>query len=554
VKKTVIAFLLCAAGAAWAQEKPHPALVDPASAKCETCHASLLEGTVHEAVKMGCDGCHAVRNKEDHTVVAPVASGRDLCLTCHDGLKDLDKKKAPHSPVEDCGNCHLPHASREKHLLKAALPDLCLECHDREEMKTKVHKDQPVGGTDCIGCHGPHGTDFPHMIAGSVQHRPFKDGTCEACHRPTRTKQVRLVSKQPGLCFACHSDLEAKFKGAGVHAPVGEGNCTACHNPHATGRAKLLKDARPQLCFSCHPDIKDLLAAGPHAPAQKDCGACHAVHASSRPHLLAEGKMTGPAVSTLCAGCHDLAKLKPGHRGADMGKLDCASCHNPHGSKGRHLLNTGAVHPPFQEGCDSCHGEGTALNEKEPTLCFMCHDEVEKQVKSAKVAHKALDSGCTACHTPHDSRYAHLFKGPQTEVCGACHEMKFTRYHGIIGAVGCQACHEPHGGGGAKLLKASGNALCLSCHDAESAENPALAKAGIKVRRIQLSKDKKMGHPIGGHPVDGKPQGRKAVTLPGGATAVSCLSCHNPHGGKTAMMFISNKERNDELCLVCHKK
>ena len=554
MKKIAIAFLLWIAGTVWAQEKPHPALVDPAKAKCETCHAALLEGNVHDAVKMGCDGCHTLQNKDDKTVASMTASGKDLCLTCHDGMKDLDKKKAPHSPVEDCENCHVPHASKEKHLLKAALPDLCLGCHDAEEMKTKVHKGQPVHGTTCVGCHNPHGSDIGKMLSGTMQHRPFQEGTCGACHRTTRTRQARLVSSPPGLCYACHPALETQFKDVSVHAPVRNGECAKCHEPHLANRPKLLRASAPELCFGCHPEIRDLLAANPHAPAKKDCGTCHAVHASPNEHLLLGGKMTGGAVSTLCAGCHDLAKLKPGHRGADMGKLECTSCHNPHGSKGKHLMNTTAVHPPYQDGCDSCHSEGTGLSEKQPTLCFMCHDALEKQIKAAKVQHRALDSGCTACHSPHDSQYAHLLKGPQVKVCGECHAMKFPYYHGIIQSSGCQICHEPHGGSGAKLLKASGNDLCLSCHDADRAENPLRKQGGDKAPLLQLSKDKKLGHPVAAHPVAGKPKGRKPVELPKGMDTMSCLSCHSPHGGRSPQLFVLDKERKDDLCLVCHKK
>jgi predicted CXXCH cytochrome family protein len=264
--------------------------------------------------------------------------------------------------------------------------------------------------------------------------------------------------------------------------------------------------------------------------------------------------MGGPGIASLCANCHaEDAKLKAKHLGADMKKLDCTGCHDPHGSSQKHLLNATSVHPPFTEGCENCHSEGTALSEKDPDLCFMCHDGVKEAAAKAKVPHPALDVGCTSCHTPHVSSQTHLIKGPQAQVCGECHSMDHPFLHGVINAVGCQACHEPHGGANPKLLKKSGNDLCLDCHSAEGKDSPLRAQVRGKVPLIGLNGTRTAGHPVVTHPVTGKPANKRPIFMPKGMEAMSCLSCHNPHGGKTAGLFAYEKGSYEELCSVCHQ-
>ena len=545
--------LLYSASSGWA-EKPHPSLVNPATAKCETCHAAIIKGKVHPVLDAGCDNCHAFSKKEGKSFVGLSAEGNALCAQCHEEQAKRAALPKPHMPIDDCASCHVPHASEQDRLLSSALPDLCLDCHDKEETK-KLHKGQPIHATTCVVCHDPHGNDKPKFLTGKVLHPPFAEYSCESCHRATRTKDARLISKVPELCYACHSDLEAKFKGASVHGPVARGECTKCHSPHMAGQAKLVRDRSPKLCYGCHPSIEKAVKANAHAPAKDDCGTCHGTHATGKPHLLLDEMMGGPGIASLCANCHEEAKLKAKHLGADMEKLNCTGCHDPHGSTQKHLLNAASVHPPFAEGCENCHSEGTALSEKDPDLCFMCHDGIKEAVAKAKVPHPALDMGCTSCHTPHASGQAHLIKGPQVKVCGECHAMDYPIYHGIIEIAGCQVCHEPHGGANPKLLKKSGNDLCLDCHDRQARSNLLRDSAGGgKIPNILLSNDKLTGHPVSKHPVLGKPDGKKSVTLPTGMDQVTCLSCHSPHGGKTARLFAFEKETQYDLCSVCHKK
>jgi len=552
--KLFIVFTFCIPAVfAWAGEMPHPSVVDPSTAKCELCHEELLKGKVHPIVEEGCTNCHEMSKKEGKTVVSLMMEGNDLCTMCHAEMEDVFERSSMHGAVEDCLNCHVPHASETDHLMKATLPDLCMECHDRDELKTRIHKGQPVHATNCILCHDPHGNNRPHMLTGKVQHPPFAESSCEACHRATRTKKARLIVKEPDLCYACHGDLPDKFNGTSIHGPVKEGTCTKCHDPHQSPYPKLLDEKGSNLCFECHKEIKVLVEAKAHSPAKEDCFSCHGVHATGRPHLLLEDMMPEDSIASLCGSCHDLDDLKGKHRGAKMESLDCTGCHNPHGSKDGKLLQTTSVHPVFED-CDNCHTEGTKLMEEDPDLCAMCHDDVAEKASKAKVAHPVMEMGCTNCHTPHVSREAHLFKGPQVEVCGACHSMEYTVYHGVIESVGCQACHEPHGGNGETLLKVAGNGLCLQCHDKEAKVDDILSVQNNDVKRISLDPQKRMGHPILKHPVSGEVFDVNKVKMPKEIKSLGCLSCHNPHGGSSGRLYAANKESYNELCAMCHSK
>jgi predicted CXXCH cytochrome family protein len=550
---TALLLLLFPAAALAVRDGVHPSLVDPAKTKCETCHAEVLSGKIHPVMEAGCDNCHAFAKREGQWIVSLSAEGKDLCAQCHEEQGKRAALSKPHMPVDDCSNCHVPHASEQVPLLSASLPDLCLGCHDKDETKAK-HKGQPVHATNCGQCHDPHGNDKPKFLTGKVMHPPFNEGACESCHRPTRSQQVRFISKVPALCYACHTDLEKKFKGTSVHGPVAKGECTQCHDPHMAGQAKLVKERSPQLCFGCHPAIEQALKANAHAPAKDDCGVCHGTHATGRPHLLLDAMMGGPGIQSLCANCHAAdPKWKAKHLGADPSKLDCTGCHDPHGSTQKHLLNMASIHPPFTEGCGTCHSEGTGLAEKDPDLCFMCHDGIKEAASKAKAPHPALDMGCTSCHTPHVSAEPHLIKGPQVQVCGECHSMEHPFMHGVIASVGCQACHEPHGGSGPKLLKQAGNKLCLDCHGVNVKPGPAGTEPPRQGRPIALSQDLTRGHPVVQHPVAGKPAFRRKVWMPKGMEEMSCLSCHNPHGGKNPKLFAFDQEDQYALCAVCHQ-
>ena len=61
--------------------------------------------------------------------------------------------------LAECLLCHRPHKSENVRLLQQPLPELCLMCHDREDM-LQVHGE--IG--ECLSCHNPHESDEDRLL------------------------------------------------------------------------------------------------------------------------------------------------------------------------------------------------------------------------------------------------------------------------------------------------------------------------------------------------------------------------------------------------------
>jgi predicted CXXCH cytochrome family protein len=268
------------------------------------------------------------------------------------------------------------------------------------------------------------------------------------------------------------------------------------------------------------------------------------------------------------------AGLVTAHLGAPLAELICTRCHTPHG-EGHPKLLARTLHPPVLDGCDVCH-EGAfdqLVEEGGPDLCLLCHGDVGESTQEAPVPHAALElAGCSDCHDPHASAQSHLVKLPDGRECFDCHGDSFPDddevAHGVIGLIGCRACHEPHGGSRPMLLRRSGAELCLSCHDprAVAAEEGAAtvrlldrfqvpAAALPAMVTLRLSRDGSRGHPVAGHRVLGTPTAeeleRTETTFTGELT---CLTCHDPHKGRSRSLFRWNAASSLEACQACHPK
>lgn len=150
-----------------------------------------------------CDSCHDSKFSQKL-----VFEGKELCFTCHDDFtKD---KKVVHYPADEglCVECHSPHQSGNKKLLKNPVPAICYTCHD-DFAKGKKVVHYPVGEGLCLECHDPHSSENAGVLKKAV----------------------------PGICFTCHDERDVKAQ------PQHEGQdmCLECHDPHASNAEKLLK-------------------------------------------------------------------------------------------------------------------------------------------------------------------------------------------------------------------------------------------------------------------------------------------------------------------------
>ncbi len=255
-------------------------------------------------------------------------------------------------------------------------------------------------------------------------------------------------------------------------------------------------------------------------------------------------------------------------------ELPCLQCHTSKDSGD-------TVHMAVQMGCGICHltphdGENLTLSLMldTPDLCYMCHDSFE-----GKKQHTAVEAGmCTTCHSPHSSDNNNLLMATGSELCYSCHAtepfMKDNQHSAVTFGM-CLSCHEPHAGENENLLVAEESELCFSCHSSSDFEkkvshtpvesgncilchNPhssenidSLEKPIGELCSDCHTKESSGKHVIQNfgyeHPLSGFPDPARD------GRALSCTSCHGPHGSESELLFVNIDTSPENLCLMCHE-
>lgn len=226
-----------------------PPLKDPEF--CLECHDDLLEEKViHKAIQDSCLDCHSNLDaaKRPHKNSGSFRYGLDaaepaLCFGCHGKL--LGKKKNSHKAIEKgCTVCHDPHSSKHKRLLKSALPNLCGDCHKKDNfVGTVQHK--PVAEGKCGSCHENHASDNPALLLKS----PVEN--CLECHAAIKD-QPHVVSGFSRKGHPIGNEAQA------ANDPLRAGKpfyCGSCHEPHRSEFKRLLRiDPKSGMmaCQKCH--------------------------------------------------------------------------------------------------------------------------------------------------------------------------------------------------------------------------------------------------------------------------------------------------------------
>ncbi len=211
----------------------------------------------HKALEEGCSKCH-----DAHGSAYPMAvtqSLPDLCLSCHEAIKDSTTAAYKHPAAlgdRACLTCHTAHGGNLARLMSDLPVRICMTCHDREiKMKAggvvaavaevnepATFKHAPIRDGQCGGCHSTHGGDRPLLLR-----RAF----------PTEFYQ-RFSAEKYDLCFGCHDEQLAEHEQARgltnfrngdqnlhfVHVSKGERgrSCRACHSTHASKYDQLIRD------------------------------------------------------------------------------------------------------------------------------------------------------------------------------------------------------------------------------------------------------------------------------------------------------------------------
>jgi len=250
-------------------------------------------------------------------------------------------------------------------------------------------------------------------------------------------------------CLECHKKQEARLadtlhgQSVDLRTPAsrGEGLCETCHGPgkiHSVSSLKtdiksfkvLPASTANATCLSCHANRTTHInwAGSKHDARNVSCVSCHTVH-----HSVSESfQLKTVRATDTCVSCHKQQALKirkSSHMPLTEGKMECTSCHSPHGSTNVRMLRVGNT---INESCVSCHTEkrGPFLNEHAPVAnnCVTCHDPHGSNNDRLLVA--KVPMLCQRCHVP--SRHpATIYDGAQLAAAS----------NRILGR-GCINCHQ----------------------------------------------------------------------------------------------------------------
>jgi DmsE family decaheme c-type cytochrome len=251
--------------------------------------------------------------------------------------------------------------------------ETCLTCHDTQTYKGTAHAlvSNPKSPASTHGCESCHGPGKAHVDAGG-----------------DTTKIVNLKTLSPQraseTCVTCHDRTKHALWSGSQHDQRGV-SCLSCHSVHTPVGPKQLKaKTEPELCATCHRNIVNKLHRFNHMPVREDkmqCSSCHNPHGATNTKLL----KTGTTVDEACASCHAEKRGPYLWEHAPVANA-CVTCHDPHGSNNERML---AAKPPFL--CQRCHvtsrhpptvydgfvlGNSTNANKIFGRSCVACHQQI----------------------------------------------------------------------------------------------------------------------------------------------------------------------------------
>lgn len=281
-------------------------------------------------------------------------------------------------------------------------------------------------------------------------------GTPTPTPPPASQAQAGATFVGDETCLGCHEDQKKGYSdtmhGRRDHprSPAAKQGCESCHGPgsrHVDDPSvagsilaflKVPPKTASEACLTCHARGNHALWDGSiHDSRNLTCVTCHSVHAFKS----ADSQLRAATEMATCATCHrdKVAKLdRSGHMPLREGKMQCSTCHDPHGSTNVRNLRRG---DSIGELCTSCHAD-----KRGPYLW----------------EHAPVRDGCATCHDPHGSSNERMLVTKPPILCQRCHVM--TRHPSTIydGAL--------IGSGATPTVRIYARS-CVTCHSAVHGSN-----------------------------------------------------------------------------------
>ncbi len=257
-----------------------------------------------------------------------------------------------------------------------------------------------VGDDTCTTCHEAEGKGLNHTLHGRAQDArtpAAKTGqACETCHGPgkahvdtgDKTKIKRFAALSPrdvnDTCLSCHSAASSHQQWNGSMHDARNVSCVTCHSVHnpKSEKAQLKTTSAGETCVSCHKQEAMKVQKSGHMPLREgkmDCTSCHSPHGSTNVRML----KTGNWINEACTSCHT-EKRGPYLWEHAAGRESCVSCHDPHGSNNDRMLvaktpmlcqrcHVGSGHPPtIYDATQVANGSNRVVGRS----CVNCHSQI----------------------------------------------------------------------------------------------------------------------------------------------------------------------------------
>ena len=195
--------------------------------------------------------------------------------------------------------------------------------------------------------------------------------------------------------------------------------------------------------MTCHVgDQQRFWNGSTHAVRGLACTSCHSVHAPKSEFA----QLRSTTAMEQCFECHKDTRAetwKTSHHPLREGRIDCADCHNPHGTTTAKLIKASSIN----DQCYTCHTE-----KRGPFLW----------------EHPPVRESCMTCHTPHGSNHLKLQRTSVPYLCQQCHDN--TRHPGTL-YDGLRVPTLENDAPGPFASNRLFNRACLDCHAAIHGSN-----------------------------------------------------------------------------------